>query len=266
MTALKKHLIKYVALSGIFLLPTIGQAQIIPENDEWRWTLGGYLITMNIDGDASNSVAGQSVTVPLDLSFSDILDMYDFIASGIVRFENDTWGVVADLSYIDLKDSQTLGPNDGSRVDVTLSIREYELYGTYRLASQNPLQAIAGVRYIDHEIDVDVSSAGGVLTQDITIGDSWYDPFIGAQYWDYFGQGKNWFYLSRADFGGFGVGSDLTWRFNAGVGYDFQNGLNLITQYRVFDFDYENGSPADSDYYKYNSTEHGVLLGVSYGF
>ncbi len=184
-----------------------------PDNNEWRWTLGAYLITMNIDGEAANNVAGQPVTVPLDLSFGDILDMYEFIASGIVRCENNTWGVVADLSYIDLGDSQTLRPNDGSMVDASLSIREYELYGTYRIAPGSPLQAIAGVRYIDHEIDVDLALTGGVLNQDITIGDSWADPFFGLQYWDYFGQSENWSYLGRGDIGGFHAGSDLAWRF-----------------------------------------------------
>ncbi len=266
MIVLKKQLIKYLALISIFLLPTIGQAEIIPEDDEWRWTLGAYLVTMNIEGDASNSVAGTAVTIPLDLSFSDILDMYEFIASGIVRYENDTWGVVADLSYIDLGISQTLGPNDGSQVNVSMSIREYELYGTYRVAPKNPFQVIAGVRYIDHDIDIDVSLAGGVLTGGIEIGDSWVDPFIGGQYLDYFGRSKNWFYLTRADIGGFGVGSDFTWRFNTGVGYDFGNGWNMISQYKILDIDFENGSPADSDYYKYDSTEHGILLGVSYSF
>ena len=56
--------------------------------------------------------------------------------------------------------------------------------------------------------------------------------------------------LARADVGGFGAGSKFT--------------LNL--QYRWMDIDYEKGDSGQLDYFKFDSSMHGALLGVTFAW
>jgi hypothetical protein len=47
----------------------------------------------------------------------------------------------------------------------------------------------------------------------------------------------NWFYTTRFDIGGFGVGSDLTWLFDLGGGYEWDNGWQAVAKYKRLDID-----------------------------
>ncbi|MCJ8321407.1 MAG: hypothetical protein MJK12_17355, partial [Colwellia sp.] len=154
------------------------------------------------------------------------------------------------------------GPGPLSLDKVALSIDELELYGTYRLQNSDlPIELLAGVRYIKHKIAVDASIAEQQLNTNF--GDDWIDPIIGVRVLDKIAD-TNWFYASRMDIGGFGIGSDLSWRVDVGGGYAWDNGWLLTVKYKHLDIDYDNGSA--TDLYAFDGYEHGLVLGVAYTF
>ena len=104
----------------------------------------------------------------------------------------------------------------------------------------------------------------GPVGLDVNVGDDWVDPFVGLLY--YGPINDKWSLLVRGDIGGFGVGSDLARRFNAGVTYKFARNWELAFMYKTLNVDYENRKTTDLDYYKWDGTESGLLLGVGYHF
>ena len=104
----------------------------------------------------------------------------------------------------------------------------------------------------------------GPVGLDVNVGDDWVDPFVGLLY--YGPINDKWSLLVRGDIGGFGVGSDLARRFNVGVTYKITRNWEAAFMYKILDMDYENHSETSLDYYKWDGTESGLLLGVGYHF
>ncbi len=135
----------------------------------------------------------------------------------------------------------------------------------YQAFAQYPeLELIAGARYIDQDIKVNLTTRGPLQPPQIVAGDSWVDPFIGLRY---FGPiNNNWSWILRGDIGGFGVGSDFTWRVDAGASYSFAQQWEAAIWYKILDIDYETGTSGTLDRYSLDGTESGITLGVGYHF
>lgn len=244
------------------------------KGDGWTFSAGLYLITQNIEADSTVSTPdGGTSTVPVSLDFGDILDNEDGLGAVFFRYGNGTWGIEFDYATISLKNSpnQTLGPITINQVK--FDVEELEIYGTYRL---DPIldtdfitELLAGLRYINHELDIDqtvqIPAQPAPVSKSISasFGDDWTDPFVGVRIIDNIADTK-WFYMSRFDVGGFGVGSDLTWRFDLGGGYAWDNGWQAVVKYKRLDIDFDNDS--SSDRYVYDGYEHGILIGAAYSF
>ena len=236
-------------------------------DDGWTFTAGAYLITQNTEAIASvnSPLPGEeSAAIPLSLDFSDIWKNKTSLGTLFFRYGNGTWGVETDYASVSLAVNPGLSPGPGplSLDKVALSIDELELYGTYRIQnSVLPIELLAGVRYIKHKISVDVSMSEQQLVTNF--GDDWLDPIIGVRVLDKVGD-TNWFYASRVDIGGFGIGSDFSWRVDVGGGYAWDNGWLLSAKYKRLDIDYDNGST--TDLYAFDGYEHGLVLGIAYTF
>ena len=73
-----------------------------------------------------------------------------------------------------------------------------------------------------------------------------------------------WAISVRSDIGGFGVGSDFTWNLVLLAGYRTSGGGQLLFGYRILDVDREKGSGAD--FFKFDVTYSGPMLGYSFNF
>ena len=74
-------------------------------------------------------------------------------------------------------------------------------------------------------------------------------------------------FSARADIGGFGVGSDLTWNLVGLLGYEFDllgAPATVLGGYRVLYQDYENGN--GSDKFAYEIYTYGPILGLKVVF
>jgi hypothetical protein len=66
--------------------------------------------------------------------------------------------------------------------------------------------------------------------------------------------------LLRADVGGFGVGSDLSYQLGAGVDWSFNQGFRVVVGYRHLYVDF------DDDGFEYDMATSGPLVGVVLAF
>ena len=87
---------------------------------------------------------------------------------------------------------------------------------------------------------------------------SWIDPIVGfrARY-----NFTNHLYaVAKADIGGFGVGSDLTWQVFGALGYQFNQHWSTELGYKHLSVDYSK------DGFVYDAAMSGVFLGLTYTF
>lgn len=250
----------FTLLTIVTFAPALAQAE---QSGDWEYFAGGYLTTMAIDATTSSPGPTGDTVIDIDADFSDILDNLDWAASGIFIARKGPLSLNVDLVLVELEiDEATPLPATSATIDV--GIREYEFFVGYAAFDSQPdLEIIAGARYIDQDITVNITSPL-LPVPTLNIGDDWIDPFIGLRY---LGPINNkWAWLLRGDIGGFGVGSDFAWRVDAGVTYDFAKQWEAAIWYKTLDIDYETGTSGTTDIYTWDGTESGITLGVGYYF
>lgn len=96
------------------------------------------------------------------------------------------------------------------------------------------------------------------LDNTFTVAEQWWDPYVGirARY-----NLNNAFYLTaKADIGGFGVGSDLTWQASGALGCQVTRYIHTEIGYRYLSTDYHN------DNFSYNVAQSGVEITTGISF
>lgn len=233
-------------------------------SDEWDIYVAGYLFALDIDATSGVGTPLGDSEMDIDLGFSDLFDHMDSAFSGVLMARKGRLSLNVDISSVRLSIDQEITPAPvDADIDVEIGIDEIELFAGYKFSQQYPnLEVIAGARYINQDIDVKVNA--GPIELDVNVGDDWIDPFVGLRY---HGPIDNkWALLIRGDVGGFGVGSDFAWRFNAGVTYKLAQNWEAAFMYKILNIDYDNNKTSELDYYKWDGTESGLLLGVGYHF
>lgn len=220
---------------------------------DWDFNLAPfYLWGINIDGNVSAGPVTASVEVP----FEDVFDSLE--AAFIVHFETlykTQWGFLVDVDYLDIENKMSLPTGISQNVDLNLTLAEFS--GFYRITrAAHCIDFIAGLRYIDMENTVSI--VGGPTLLDGN--QDWTDPLIGARWMWGFADG--WSLITRGDIGGFGVGSDFSWHALGLVEWQPWKYASFIAGYRALDVDYEDGS--GRDYFNFDATVHGPVLGVNF--
>lgn len=88
--------------------------------------------------------------------------------------------------------------------------------------------------------------------------DDWWDPFVGLR--GHYDLSKAFYLTGRADIGGFGVGSELSWQVNAGLGCRMTRNLYTELTYRLYDVNYRH------DGLTYDVLTHGFELSAGLNF
>jgi hypothetical protein len=134
-----------------------------------------------------------------------------------------------------------LGQNfDSGKAEIEQTI--FELGGAY--AVKDDFEVLFGARLND--VDVEIDRFGGPVIPAIRVegAQTWTDPFIGGR-WNP-RMNDRWSFQGRADIGGFGVGSDLTWNAALTLLYEKSDKLTFGFGYRVMDIDYEDGEAGNA--------------------
>lgn len=240
-----------VMLAGIVVAAAAPQAWA--QDGTWHGAATIYGWLPAIQG-AQEGPDGQPV---VDITGPDVLDALDFafMAAGEVR--RDRFGLMFDGVYADLGFD-----GEARRVDVSGSL-DTELWfasgaGFYRLYEENGALAdvYGGLRAMGVSADFGVEI--GQFSRSRTVTVNWVDPIVGLR--GLYPLGDRFSVSGRADIGGFGVGSELTWQAYGGVNYAFSDSWLGTLGYRYMSIDY------DDDRLTLDIALQGPLIGITYEF
>jgi hypothetical protein len=234
----------------------LGQAPLAqdaaPEADVgaggWKWEATVYMLGASMDG----LTAVPPLFAEVDIGFDKILDNLEFGAMGRVRAMRDPWSINLDVIYMGLGVSGE-PPEFALPFDVDVDQTAIELATGFKY--NDYFESIVGVRYIDLGVDIRIF---GPFSAQASGSEDWFDPFIGANIRAPLGE--NWSFRGRADIGGFGVGSDLTWQLEALFEWHMSERASLQLGYRAIDIDY------DKDGFVYDVLTQGPQAGVTFRF
>lgn len=256
-----KSLIVSVALFTFIFVNVHLSAAASTEENSWQFNLAPfYLWGINIEGDlaaGTDKIPGNSqLSKPVDVPFDDVFDALE--GAFIVHFEamhKSNWGLLVDVDYLDLGNNFTNGQGIDLKVDLEATLAE--VAGLYRIKRDaHNFDAIVGLR--GYRIDPGVTLLNGPKVVDRS--QDWLDPFVGGRWiWNFAG---DWSVVARGDIGGFGIGSDLSWQTIGLVEWQPFEYVSFLAGYRALDVNYEDGS--GDDYFKFDATFHGPILGVNF--
>mgnify|MGYP000681018080 CR=1 FL=1 len=194
---------------------------------------------------------------------------------------NGPLGLFNDIVYANLTDSKDFArarPGGTLQANVSTDYTQVtvEFGGAYEIwAGKNPvltgstaLDLVAGGRYWHQDADITGSLIIDPLNRETERSGSvnWVDPFIGARLRNKLGPGEE--LMVRADFGGFGVGSEFSWQVL--TTYNWQmclvNGylVDGYLGYRALSVDYSQGSGTNR--YVYDVLQQGPVIGSTVHF
>jgi len=271
------------------------------DRDDLAESIGGFVdqVTLpenvdlsqfdDVDIDAVlNELAIQSVTFDLDLE--DILNLERALRlSGRVQAWKGNFGLIFDGQYsrVEEEGGFTIGPlevmdgegnvrrSEAAEFDTNLQVEQafFDFAATYHFGDEIVRRQAADVP--EEEIDFPlffVEPIAGVrlafLSQDTEIDpgpefgfDSTYiEPLIGARLGL---QVSPRIILGlRGDVSGFGIGSDVTWNFLAGLDWRFSRNTSLRAAYRFNELNYD--TEENDREFDLNVQEQGIWLGLSF--
>ena len=245
-------------------LETTEPAEAQDEDRKWRTTFTPLLWLANNSTTVSYGDRSRSLTIRA----ADALDNLE--AGGTFRLgvNNGEWGAFADLFFIGLGDTSNVGPRGNIPLRTEVDNTVWQVAGTYRVVDKDnfDLDVLAGLRGYSIDVDVTVqpfAGPAGVLGfpgRSLSRGISFVDPVIGGMAnWEL---SDKWSLDFYGDIGGFGAGSDFTYRLGTGVDYSFNDTVSARAGYTVVDFDYTSGSGFDK--LRYETTLYGPNLGLQF--
>lgn len=233
-------------------------AQLLCSKEQWRYSLTPYLWFSGING----NIAVRGIPATVNASFSDLKNNLDSAFAFHFEGQKGDWGYFVDPLYVKLSAG---AESDGRSADIDFTQWLVEFGGINRLAYQPPdlrgkggeIDLLFGARYWNLNSSIDVNGVTKVSgTQ------AWVDPIIGLRY---IGDlSRLWQLSARADIGGFGVGSHFSENFVVLFGYNTSEAGRIILGYRWLGVNRTTGS--GSDYFKYDVTYRGPILGYSFLF
>jgi hypothetical protein len=250
MTAKRFKTLSIALLLGALAAPAHSQQA----SGDWQHTVFLYGMGAAIDGEAQIG----NLSLPIDVSMSELFDALRFGAMAAYRMENDgPWSFEVDATYMNLGFNQN-GPRE--RVRGELQTDQITLMGTAGYRISDNFEGLLSLVYFDVSSDIEVRAGQQRLRA--SDSDNWVDPMFGLLY--RLPIGEKWTYQLRGDIGGFGVGSDLTWHMLTGFRRQNSDFFGWYVGYRVIAYDYESGS--GRSYQRYDLTQQGPLAGVSFSF
>lgn len=216
------------------------------QDDSWKIEVTPYVWMAALEGD----VTAGPLSVPLDVSFGDVLEDLEIAFIGHLEAHNDQWAVFTDVVYLELGRAQR-----NLDFDVTQLILEGGV--GYRLSDS--FEAIAGVRYWNLDTRV-----GRVIDPMLELESEkdWVDPIVGGRF--LVPLSDKWALGLRGDLGGFGAGSEFSWNVAAFFNWQVSESVSLLGGYRALGVDYEDSDSAVA--FKYDTTTHGPGIAASFQF
>lgn len=257
------------ALVGTMAVPAFAQSSAGPTaamDDRWHFTVAPYMWMTGIEGEAS--VAGLP-SVPVEASFSDIWDDFDFGLAGRFEGRKNRLGFGLDFTWNDLGAPVASGAPVVGALGLEADVRQLfaEGFGFYRVAqggrAENPahLDLIVGARYTETRVRLTAQTAAGAQYDGEFQDLDWLDAMAGFK-----GRaplGSRLALLGRADIAGFG--SNLTWNLEGDLAFQASERFTIGAGWRYMDFDYDNGEDG-FDFRQYQLAYNGPRVFLAYSW
>jgi hypothetical protein len=207
-------------------------------DDEWHFTIAPYLWMTGIKGDVS---VANLRSVPVDASFSDILDDFDIGLQAHAEARKNRLGLALDFIWSDLG----VPAAQADLLDFTADVRQLFTEGLvfYRVASGGGddhhahLDVLVGVRYTATRTRLTAKTGAGTEIPGEFVELSWVDALGGLKFRAPLGSRAA--ILGRADLAGFG--SKVTWNLEGDLAFLASRHWTLGAGWRHLDIDYEEG-------------------------
>ncbi|MGI9352182.1 MAG: hypothetical protein ACR2O3_11510 [Rhizobiaceae bacterium] len=219
----------------------------------WLFGLKGDLRVFGGPGVAVDVTTGDILD-----NLSEFLDAIDGLYLGSGEFRNHQFGLQWDVVFISQGASAAFGNRIQGAADVGFRMSMTTLAANYRVheTTNSHVDLIGGLRITD--VQADISAVVGPIVATRSGGDTWVDPVIGVK--GRYDLNENWYLKGSALYGGFGVSSDSLYDIAGFVGYEWNNGIELYTGWRIADTDYENGP------FKWDVRLSGPMTGLTFKF
>ncbi|QDG53832.1 hypothetical protein FIV42_24725 [Persicimonas caeni] len=185
----------------------------------------------------------------------------DFAMLAVAEVGKGPWSVMVDFMYLGVTTTEVDPrlPQVGAEFEFDALIFGGSLTRRLLRDDWGRIDALAGVRYTDLEVALDLRFGDERGLSVASIEQSWASPIIGARGrlllpWRFFLQG----YI---DIGGAGLGADFTWQGFAAAGLGFRY-VDILVGYRHLYTDYEN----EDDDFVWDLSNSGPIGGVSVHF
>ena len=248
----------------------------------WTVTFTPYAWAPYIQGDATVRERTANVFVsPTELiDHLERMPWMSYIEArrGPLAFYNDI--IYADagigVDAVRRRGSATIDANLGADFEMTIA----EVGGAYQVAKLDRYTAIdliAGARYWQQDLNINLALTGTLDTTGLAIGGhraiarsgqvDWVDPLVGFRVREALAPGQE--LMFRADIGGFNAGSIFSW--NVIATYNFNicivNGVTYsgMLGYRALSVNFDNGD-AGLKRYEFDAVLHGPVMGLTVKF
>ena len=241
----------------LFLAIISVNAQTPDSSNKYHIFLEPYFFTPAMSGTADiGNLPNTFVCVPA-------ADLLKNLKSGgmlYAELHNNRLAFTSDLVYAHLSQDAT---SKKEVIEGTADIKQFwwELEGLYRV---NPwLETGLGVRFynLTTGFNLTVSAPGGPASRADQKTNIWIDPLIVTRLMKWVS--NRWFLSLRADLGGFGIGSRLSWQLQPLVGYKASRLLQLSLGYRVISMDYNN-QKTSNDKFLFDIEEYGPQIKIGF--
>lgn len=255
------------------LAPASAFAQSGSGSWDWRFTIYGWLPTLEADTQLPSGAGGPSIEVDADT----LLDNLDMTFMAALQGRKGRWGFFTDLIYLDegangtLQREATIGgtpiPTDVT-LDLHMDLKSWvwTLAPTYTLSEseRHVVDSFVGFRMVDIDTEFDWTFNGNIgplplpgRTGMVAASDTNWDAIIGVKGNSRLGANGKWVVPYHFDIGA--GDSDFTWQAMAGVGYQFNWGTAVLV-YRYLDYDLDSGGTLT------DLTFGGPMIGASFAW
>ena len=212
--------------------PDAARSDAAPEDWEFVFELYGWIAT--IEGTAAGGH-------DFEFDFETIVENLDMTIMAVLGARKNRWTLMSEVIYLDLEDTSNSNLNEvlqltskGMTDWIVNPFVSYEIFGS----KKGSFQLLAGARYLDIEVDIDLKTRPPLEPEKNNISSSGHvwDGIVGVR--GFYNLTDHWFVPYRMDIG---TGdSDFTWHAFAGIGYKFDS-YKLLAVYRHMDWEFEDG-------------------------
>jgi opacity protein-like surface antigen len=241
-----------IASAAALIAVTSGPAAA--QSSNWTFDVSANLWT-NDTTITTDTPEGQ---VEQTLSFSDALKDLQFAFMGTVEARNGPWGVIGDLLYFKLSETEATPRGTlFSDVEIDSKMTIVSGYLAYRVY-EDPKVAVdlaGGFRAFKADLDTEFTGAAAA-DRSFSNNQDFVDPIVAARVRMAFND--QWFGTLMVDGGG--LNDSSTWQALATVGYRLNDKWSFQGGYRYLEAEW------DSDFGESSLEFSGPILGVTYRF